>query len=303
MLRTTCSFSRLLARSLNGAPPTRRRAFCAAAAGNVAAADAVTAPSVLRWAVLPWSFFIGENVILSHNRSSLIDYLGDEERYHMLYNGVSTVACVSLGFGYFYRLHSALPLRPVSALAIGASFVLQALGLAGLSQTLPRVQTPFAPSEAVLPATRADPSPAQWVVRCPMDFRGETNKEVTSPDGLHGLHRVSRHPMLWSLACVGLGAALAVPSVPQAVWLCGPALMALLGGAHIDFRHRRQLGGTLTAEDERVTSHLPFVAMASGAHAEGALGSARALFDELKAENAAIATLVAARWALGRGRR
>jgi ABC-type multidrug transport system ATPase subunit len=103
----------------------------------VAAADAVTAPSVLRWAVLPWSFFIGENVILSHNRSSLIDYLGDEERYHMLYNGVSTVACVSLGFGYFYRLHSALPLRPVSALAIGASFVLQALGLAGLSQTLP----------------------------------------------------------------------------------------------------------------------------------------------------------------------
>jgi hypothetical protein len=79
--------------------------------------------------------------------------------------------------------------------------------------------------------------------------------------------------------------------------------MALLGGAHIDFRHRRQLGGTLTAEEERVTSHLPFVAMASGAHAEGALGSARALFDELKAENAAIATLVAARWALGRGRR
>ena len=220
----------------------------------------------------------------------------------MLYNGVSTVACLSLGFGYFYRLHSAPPLRPVSAVAIGASFVLQALGLAGLSQTLPRVQTPFAPSEAVLPATRADPSPAQWVVRCPMDFRGETNKEVTSPDGLHGLHRVSRHPMLWSLACVGLGAALAVPSAPQAVWLCGPALMALLGGAHIDFRHRRQLGGTLTAEEERVTSHLPFVAMASGAHAEGALGSARALFDELKAENAAIATFVAARWALGRAR-
>jgi len=72
---------------------------------------------------------------------------------------------------------------------------------------------------------------------------------VAVTGGLHGLHRVSRHPLLWSLAFVGLGAALAVPSVPQAVWLCGPALMALLGGAHIDFRHRRQLGATLTSID------------------------------------------------------
>jgi len=264
-------------------------------------------PSVLRWAVLPWSFFIGENIILSHNRSSIIEYFGDEQRYHMLYNALSSAACVSLGFGY-YRVSSAPPLRQVSALAISASFCLQALGLAGLSQTMPRLQLPVT-SEDVgarvsAPATTTTAgtttSARQWVIQCPMDFKGESNKVVSSPDGLHGLHRVSRHPLLWSLGAVGLGAALAVPSLPQAVWLCGPAAMALLGGAHIDYRHRHGQGGTLSAQAESVTSLMPFLAMASGAHAEGAVGSMRALVAELKAENATIGVLLALKWALGR---
>jgi len=274
---------------------------------STATSDAA-APSAWRWAVAPWAFFIGENVVLSHNRSSIIAFFEeDESRYHMLYNALSTVACASLAFGYWYRLQHALPLRRVSGLAIGASFGLQALGLGGLAQALPRVQLPVTTAASTPPREPSDeppPAPAarQWVIQCPMDFRGEATKEVTSPDGLHGLHRVSRHPLLWSLGAVGLGAALAVPSVPQALWLCGPAVMALIGGAHIDYRHRRNMGGTLTAEQERVTSLLPFVAMGMGAQAEGAMGSMRALVREVKAENAAIGALVAARWALGRGR-
>ena len=105
-----------------------------------------------------------------------------------------------------------------------------------------------------------------------------------------------------SLLPLPAGGALAVPSAPQAVWLLGPAAMALLGGAHIDYRHRRGEGGTLSAETERVTSLLPFAAMAAGAQAEGALGSLQALARELKVENAVLGVLLAARWAVTRGR-
>ncbi|EOD17227.1 hypothetical protein EMIHUDRAFT_244292 [Emiliania huxleyi CCMP1516] len=105
-----------------------------------------------------------------------------------------------------------------------------------------------------------------------------------------------KSPMLWSLAAVGFGGALAVPSAPQAVWLLGPAAMALLGGAHIDYRGD---GGTLSAETERVTSLLPFAAMALGG---GRAGSLQALARELKVENAVLGVLLAARWAVARGR-
>ena len=246
------------------------------------------------------TFFIGENVVLSHNRAEIIEYLGSEASYHTVYNALSACACASLGFGYMYRVHAAAPpLRAVSALGVAAGFVLQALGLAGLAQAAPRLQAPFTSVADEFPAS---PAPArQWIIRCPMDFQGKTTQVVTSPDGLHGLHRVSRHPLLWSLGAVGLGAALAVPSLPQAVWLTGPAVMALVGGAHIDYRKRRGMGGTLSDEEERVTSLVPFVAMATGAQAEGALGSLKALAAELKMENAACGVLLALRWAVTRG--
>lgn len=292
----------ILSRAVRRATLQRAAAFRHMSTTSVAA-DAT--PSIVRWAVLPWTFFIGENVVLSHNRSSIIDYFGDEAKYHTLYNGVSTVACASLAYGYLFRVHAAAPpLRKVSTLAVAAGFVLQALGLAGIAQAAPRIQLPIAAAPDAAPAS-AGASPAaqpkqQWLVRCPMDFEGDANKKVTSPDGLHGLHRVSRHPLLWSLGAVGLGGALAVASVPQAIWLTGPAMMALIGGGHIDYRRRRGEGGTLSAEAERVTSLVPFVAMAMGAQAEGALGSLQALTGELKVENAVVGVLLAARWAVTR---
>lgn len=198
--------------------PLRRSAGMSSS--SALAAEAAP-PSALRWAVLPWSFFIGENVLLSHNRASIIALCGgDEQSYHALYNALSTAACASLGFGYFFRVAGAPPLRHVSVAAVGGSFVLQAVGLAGLFQALPRVQLPLASEPAH--GERAEPAAAseagaaarQWVIRCPMDFKGESaSPAVTSPDGLHGLHRVSRHPMLWSLAAVGLGAARSSPLV------------------------------------------------------------------------------------------
>ena len=48
--------------------PLRRSAGMSSS--SALAAEAAP-PSALRWAVLPWSFFIGENVLLSHNRASI----------------------------------------------------------------------------------------------------------------------------------------------------------------------------------------------------------------------------------------
>ena len=48
----------------------------------------------LRWASGGWSFFIAENLVLSENRTMLIDQLGDDG-YHYLYGFFSTAAMVS----------------------------------------------------------------------------------------------------------------------------------------------------------------------------------------------------------------
>jgi uncharacterized membrane protein len=43
-----------------------------------------------------------------------------------------------------------------------------------------------------------------------------------------------------------------------------PFLFTLIGSAHIDHRHRRGIGGSLTLEKEKTTSYLPLGAYASG---------------------------------------
>ena len=53
-----------------------------------------------RWAVGGWTFFIAENFLLSENRTWLIDEIGDDN-YHLVYGFFSTVACSSIGYGYF----------------------------------------------------------------------------------------------------------------------------------------------------------------------------------------------------------
>jgi uncharacterized membrane protein len=257
-----------------------------------------TSGSALRWAVGGWSFFIAENLILSENRGRIIEALGDDERetnYHRLYGSLSTAATASILYAYVVKARGALPLQwagapPVWRLVIG--FGLQALGLAGMSQSLPRIQMPVR-----VAATSQDPvAPAErpsFEIGCPFDFKPS---EAAGP-GPHGLSRVSRHPTFWSLACVCLGAAAMVPSLPQAAWLAMPTAVALIGGAHSDSRKRRGMGGTLAPELDAVTSNAPFVAMLSGVQG-GVLAAFSALASELKTGNALAGAGVAALWAL-----
>ena len=255
--------------------------------------------SALRWAVGGWSFFIAENLVLSENRGQIIEALGDDERetnYHRLYGSFSTVATASIIYAYVVKARGALPMQwvggpPAWRLVIG--FGLQALGLTGMSQTLPRLQMPVrvaSPSQDPLAPAAERPS---FEIGCPFDFKPE---EAAGP-GPHGLSRVSRHPLFWSLAGVCLGAAAMVPSLPQAAWLAMPTAVALIGGAHSDSRHRRGVGGKLSPELDAVTSNAPFVALLSGAQG-GVSASLSALASELKTSNALAGVGLAALWAL-----
>ena len=248
----------------------------------------------MRWAVGGWTFFIAENALLSENRALVIDAVGSEERYHALYGTISTVACASIALGY-HRIRTAGPMQwaagaapPASRLA--ACFALQAIGLAGLAQSAPKLQLPFARkqapaahAEAAAPAAEAAP-PIAFSVRCPFDF--------AKHEGLHGAQRVSRHASLWSFAAVCLGAAAITPALPQAVCLAMPCAVALLGGAHHDSRQRRGMGGELPAELDAATSNVPMLALLSGA--QGDVPTAlRALGDETKWINAGLGAALA----------
>ena len=116
-----------------------------------------------------------------------------------------------------------------------------------------------------------------------------------------GIKRVSRHSGFWSFGLACLGGALAVRSAPQAAWLAMPSVVALVGGAHQDYRHRRGQGGHLPPAYEAATSNVPFVALLSGA--QGPLLEALSkLADETKLLNAGAGALAAALWTLRRVR-
>lgn len=267
-------------------------------------------PSVMRWAVGGWAFFIGENMLLSENRDKLRTTLGGDENYHLVYGSISTAACASIAYAYLKKVQSAPPLQwPLHASPpawrLVLAFGLQALGLAGFAQAMPKLQIPYGPaavdnnsSSAPGAATASEhigttPSPAKaWKARCPIDFT-----KPADDGSVHGAERVSRHLGLWSFASVFLGAAAATPSLPQAAWFAMPTLVALIGGAHTDSRYARGLGGEITPAHAAQTSNVPFVAMLSGAQGPGAFS---ALLSEAKVVNAALATCAAALWALRR---
>jgi len=69
-------------------------------------------------------------------------------------------------------------------------------------------------------------------------------------------------------------------------------VVALVGGGHADYRHRRGMGGSLSPETDALTSLLPFAAMLSGAQGEVSAAFA-ALADEVKASNAVAGFLLA----------
>eukprot|EP00667_Euglena_gracilis_P020569 EG_transcript_22290 len=150
-----------------------------------------------------------------------------------------------------------------------------------------RVPVAFGGAENIT-SSAAVPAAPQPVLRarCPIDF----SPRGGSPDGVHGMKRVSRHPVFWSLAAVGLGSALTTPYVTHVVMFGMPAVFALIGGAHQDYRYRRGWGGTLPPDVDAKTSLLPFGALLTGRQAWGDLAA------EVKWTNACLAVALCLLW-------
>lgn len=56
----------------------------------------------MRWIGLGWSAFVFENLVLSHNRTFIIENY-TEKYYHLTYNILSSTACLSIGYGYMFH--------------------------------------------------------------------------------------------------------------------------------------------------------------------------------------------------------
>eukprot|EP01031_Cornospumella_fuschlensis_P037141 gene37141-45083_t len=259
----------------------------------------------VRWISLGWIGFITENVVVSHNRDYLIAHIGDDE-YHMLYNALSTTACSSIAYGFFrYGKFGGAVLPTRGKLAHTVACVLQALGLAGLSQLAPALQIPVAfrsesphPNQALSISsagqnTVLQPTPQErkLYVRCPIDFRPKQ-----SEDGIYGVERITRHPTLWFGALSLLGPALVTPYMAYVPFLTFPTLFAFVGGEHQDYRYRRGSGGVLPPNVDNITSNVPFAAFVRGKQ------SVEKLLDELKWTNAALGAVAALALAIRRGR-
>ena len=225
-----------------------------------------------------WTFFIAENLILSENREYLVSELG-ESGYRNVYGCLSTLACGSIAVGYLRFGRGKGPVVFPGAAGVGAqtaAFALQTLGLVGFSQLAPPLQLPV----AVAPVAAVNGGGAQ--IHPPVGSEAaKTTKEVTSTLGLKaqcpinfdhsrrqegkevvGIKRVTRHPVLWSMAYVGMGAAMGSPLITEIVFGLCPSLMAIIGGWHTDFRHRKS--GALRPSVDGATSALPFAALLEG---------------------------------------
>eukprot|EP00288_Rhodomonas_lens_P005454 CAMPEP_0177727666 /NCGR_PEP_ID=MMETSP0484_2-20121128/20447_1 /TAXON_ID=354590 /ORGANISM="Rhodomonas lens, Strain RHODO" /LENGTH=226 /DNA_ID=CAMNT_0019240343 /DNA_START=35 /DNA_END=711 /DNA_ORIENTATION=- len=208
-----------------------------------------------------------ENVVLSHNRQEIIAEFG-EKAYRTGYSCLSTAACSSILYGYlrYGRKQGPIIWRPNTP-AGAAALLLQGCGLVGFSQMFPPLSTLKPPAETPAPVAQ--------------DAKAAPPKDGARQQGeVAGLHRVSRHPFLWSLGLLGVGTALTTPFAPEIVFFSMPCAFAFIGGAHQDYRHRRGWGGYLTPELEAQTSLLPFGALVAGRQ------SWERTWSELKQENA-----------------
>ena len=115
---------------------------------------------------------------------------------------------------------------------------------------------------------------------CPLDLKAARAEKASD---VVGLERVTRHPQFWSLGFLGLGCAAMTPFAGTAAAALGFPLVALVNGTHLDSRHRRGMGGSLSVEREAKTSGVPFVALLRGRQPWAPL------LDELKPVNSVLA--------------
>ena len=267
------------------------------ASSAATAAKSLPKSSLAGWAVSGWALFVAENAILSENRTFLIDYLGGDDPYHWLYGTCSTAAMGSIGYSYYYLKKQSMKALPAAtairhpAIVMAASWTSLTMGFILALQGLPSMQVPISLSTGQ--------------VRCPFDFSPRQAQHTDSNSdpaaALFGIERITRHPGLWSFGLIGLGNAALTPAAPLKLWWMGPALVAWLGGSHTDSRYRRNLGGSLNAQYDSVTSNLPLAATLTGK--QGSVGTAlQKVAEELKPLNAGLGAVIATVWVVSRGR-
>merc|ERR1712039_664603 len=100
--------------------------------------------------------------------------------------------------------------------------------------------------------------------------------------------------MLWSLGFFGVGFACTTPFATEIAFGSFPIVMALIGGAHQDYRNRRS--GKLSPDFDAKTSNVPFAALLQRP------ASLVKLRDEMAWGNASIAVTVSTILALRRGK-
>jgi uncharacterized membrane protein len=155
-----------------------------------------------------WSLFILENLILSENRTEIIEKIGDN-KYHLLYNTLSTLSLLTITVGLLKTRKISNPRVPYKR---SMAFATRTIGFIGLSQLLPSLQSP-----AVIMGGG----------KCPIDFSNKNN--------CMGI--ITRHPMLFSLAFTGLSFGMG-GGLARLVGLgVFPMVFAVFGGAHQDSRY------------------------------------------------------------------
>jgi uncharacterized membrane protein len=194
----------------------------------------------LGWLALAVCCFVGSHFALSsqHLRGRLVARLGERG---------------------FLGLYSALALALLawSLWAYAAAPALQVwvppIGLKHLSLGI----MPFA--FVLLVAGYTSPGPT--AVR--LDAQGPANLSA------RGIHRVTRHPVMWAIALWSVGHLLANGDAASMILFGGLAVLSLSGAAHIDARRRAHLG----ARWDAYAQHAPFVPLASlaGGRARSAL--------------------------------
>jgi len=85
-----------------------------------------------------WGLFIGENVVLSENRTWIIEKFGDN-MYHNIYNTLSTISCTGIAYAFFKYRNSAaiMTARP------GIAALFKCSGLLLASQIVPSIRNPI----------------------------------------------------------------------------------------------------------------------------------------------------------------
>lgn len=89
------------------------------------------------------------------------------------------------------------------------------------------------------------------------------DKLLKSDDPARGMIRITRHPLMWGIMLWAASHILANPDRPSLVFFGGFLLVGLLGTISQD-RRKARTGGEDWARFARLTSHVPFVAVAQG---------------------------------------